>query len=198
MAVLADLTRSNHDIRKIQQEETGNKDRARIGSVIVLHMGADRAPAWFDPGGCFSGNADATSTAWCCTDLIFALPVGRGRERTASAMLQVGTALAVDLSGEEGACAGAALEVAVDARGAFCGATMRAHSAPLHPSSLQAGRPTNLFYPGMDMLGYEGTTFKPSKAARAQERFKSLGKQPSMSVLLYGPPCAGNAGAVQR
>ncbi|KAK9842517.1 hypothetical protein WJX81_003919 [Elliptochloris bilobata] len=50
---------------------------------------------------------------------------------------QVGAALAVDLNAEEGACAGAALEVAVDARGRLCGATMRAHSAPLHPSSLQ-------------------------------------------------------------
>jgi len=50
----------------------------------------------------------------------------------------VGTALAVDLSAEEGACAGAALEVAVDARGALCGATMRARGAPLHPAALQA------------------------------------------------------------
>jgi hypothetical protein len=49
----------------------------------------------------------------------------------------VGTALAVDLSAEEGACAGAALEVAVDARGALCGATMRARGAPLHPAALQ-------------------------------------------------------------
>lgn len=59
---------------------------------------------------------------------------------------QVGAALAVDLSAEEGACAGAALEVAVDARGRLCGATMRARSAPLHPSSLQVGliRPVRL------------------------------------------------------
>ena len=53
---------------------------------------------------------------------------------------QVGAALAVDLSAEEGACSGAALEVAVDARGRLCGATMRARSASLHPSSLQVGR----------------------------------------------------------
>ena len=51
--------------------------------------------------------------------------------------VQVGAALAVDLSAEESACSGAALEVAVDARGRLCGATMRARNAPLHPSSLQ-------------------------------------------------------------
>ena len=90
-------------------------------------------------------------------------------------MLQVGTALAVDLSAEEGACAGAALEVAVDARGAFCGATMRAHSAPLHPSSLQVGRRRIQGCSSRDMLGYEGFhRCSTTRAAHAQERFKSL------------------------
>ena len=61
------------------------------------------------------------------------------KSQTACAGWQVGAALAVDLSAEETACSGAALEVAVDARGRLCGATMRARSAPLHPSSLQVG-----------------------------------------------------------
>ncbi len=157
MAVLADLAHSSHDICKVQQEETGDHDRARTGLSLSC--------IWAQTGRLLGPIQVAVSLVMQMpllrlgvdTEHVFALPAGRGRGRTLSTMLQVGTALAVDLSGEEGACAGAALEVAVDARGAFCGATMRAHSAPLHPSSLQVGRPRNLPYPGRDMLGCEGT-----------------------------------------